>query len=239
MSYMLKLKTYLSPDIPRELYQHIINYLDHKLNITIELITETQNIGPDRTKKDPFSLNQVDIGHFHTQPYLWLSQKTPSPIELLPIGPIFNDPRIQNKPVYFVDVISKDSLVNQFANIKSSMWATCNPQIQNILTQNTNTHAIDSHILALHNKQSKIKTHAPDVKILESWGPYPMQPLVIRKGFDTYLKTDIINALKEMHQDHQYGPKLENYLIKSFGDLSNQDFEESRNLLKIYENLSF
>lgn len=235
MSYMLRLKTYLSPGIPRELYQHIINYLDHKLNLTIELMTETQNIGPDANKRDPFSLNQIDIGHFHTQPYLQLSQKTPTPIELLPIGPIFDDPRTQNKPVYFVDIIEKSTHINQFENIKNSIWAHYNLKIQKILTQNNNAAAIDSHIQALQNKFNTAQKH----KIIESCGPYPMQPLVVRKGFDIYLKSDIIHALKEMHLDPVYGPKLALYLIKRFGDLNEQDFDESRSILKIYDSLAF
>jgi len=60
MSYLFRLKTYLSPNVPEELYKHVTQYLNKRLNAKIQLIFESQRAGPDCSKPDPFSLNEID-----------------------------------------------------------------------------------------------------------------------------------------------------------------------------------
>ena len=273
MPYMLRLKTYLSPNMPKELYEHIVKYLNKKLNTKIQLILESQHEGPDRNKPDPFSLNQIDIGHFHLPFYIWLLQKKPSPVELLPVAPIFTDPRAQGKPIYFADVIVKRGrFLDTFDDLKNKQWGygkvgsissyysilkklqdinetpssfftkTSAQEdqltiINNVRSGLIDAAAVDSNVLALqHKKDRSLKHH---VKIIESWGPFPLQPFVIRKGFDKTLKQDIGSALKEMPQFDEHKHVLSHYLIEGFGDVCDKDFDRGKALLKSCEGMCF
>ncbi|MFH0898472.1 MAG: PhnD/SsuA/transferrin family substrate-binding protein, partial [bacterium] len=109
--------------------------------------------------------------------------------------------------------------------------------IQNILNGTIEAAPVDSNILALSLKKDPTLKHR--IKIIESWGPYPLHPFVIRKGFDTTLKQKIIQTLKEMSLDKQYQHILEKYLVVGFKEINEKDLEESKKLIESCENLTF
>jgi phosphonate transport system substrate-binding protein len=54
--------------------------------------------------------------------------------------------------------------------------------------------AIDSNVLRLHARD--------DLRVIESWGPFPIQPVVVRSGLDGATKHRIAQALLTMHEKH-------------------------------------
>ena len=273
MSYMLRLKTYLTPSMPQEFYLSMIKYRNKKLGTSIQLMFETHRAGPDRNKPDPFSLYQIDIGHFCASSYIWLSRRNPSPVELLSVIPIFKDARAKGRPVYFADVIvNRKKFINRFEELKGKTWGYSNEgsesgyysvlqklsklnqtpssffknaikqdshvaSIQNVVAGTIDGASIDSNVLSLRHKQDKNLKH--QIKIIETWGPFPLQPFVIRKGFDKNLKQEITQALQEMNRDPKYKKILENNLIEGFNPVYEKDFESGKKLLEACKDLRF
>ena len=57
--------------------------------------------------------------------------------------------------------------------------------------------AIDSN--ALLNESRLRPGTVAELRIIESWGPFPIQPVVIRRGIPIPLKTSIHRALLQAH----------------------------------------
>lgn len=55
--------------------------------------------------------------------------------------------------------------------------------------------AIDSNVLALHPQSRALR-------VLETWGPFPIQPAVIRTALPAEEKARISNALLTLHERH-------------------------------------
>jgi phosphonate transport system substrate-binding protein len=87
--------------------------------------------------------------------------------------------------------------------------------------------AIDSNVLALQLKNDP--TLQQKIKVIESWGPFPIQPLVVRKDLPDNIKKIFINALLQMAVDEK--DALAEYLIDGFGPIADENFEGARKLL--------
>lgn len=255
-------RTYLTPSIPKALYQLMVDYINKTTCLNIELSFELVHSGPPRNQPDPFTTQELDIGHFCSPPYIWLSSLSPSPIELLPIAPIFKDPRANHKPIYFSDVIvASSSTITCFDELKGKTWGYNDPEslsgyfcmlqklasikqpttffskihetgshltsIQLIADGHIDGSAIDSNVLALqlaiHPELEK------KIRVIESWGPFPIQPLAVRKNLSDEIKNIITTALLQMAVDEKEA--LEKFLVQGFGNISDQAFDEERTLL--------
>ena len=53
--------------------------------------------------------------------------------------------------------------------------------------------AIDSNVLALARRRDPALGHA--LRVIETWGPFPIQPVVVRSGFDARLRRRVRAAL--------------------------------------------
>jgi hypothetical protein len=60
----LRLRTYLTPSVPRSLFAYLARYLGDRLGVATELEIETQHSGPPRGMPDPFSAGELDVGFF-------------------------------------------------------------------------------------------------------------------------------------------------------------------------------
>lgn len=58
----LRLITYMSPGIPVELYETIGDYLEQETGMETTLLYESRWAGPPANRKDPFTMDEVDIG---------------------------------------------------------------------------------------------------------------------------------------------------------------------------------
>ncbi len=57
--------------------------------------------------------------------------------------------------------------------------------------------AIDSNVLRLNPGEN--------LRVIESWGPFPIQPVVVRRGIDDAMRQRISHALLTMHEEHAAG----------------------------------
>src|SRR5262245_51098615 len=72
---VLRLRTYLTPSVPRSLFAYLAQYLGERLGLAIELQTETRHSGPPPGQPDPFRTGEIDLGFFCAPPYIWLLER--------------------------------------------------------------------------------------------------------------------------------------------------------------------
>lgn len=224
MAANLRLLNYLSPGLPVALFEGIAEYLEQTLGLEVALFHESRFSGPPPDAANPFVSGQVDAAFMCAPPFFW-SLEAGVPVELLGVAPIFDDPRTQRKPVYFSDVVTRaDSAAETFAELRGGAWAyndMCSlsgyycllehlytlgedrtffnqlipsgshgASLELVLSSRASAAAIDSNVLRLIDPALRSR-----LKILTSWGPFPVQPLVVRAGLEPQLKTRLREAL--------------------------------------------
>ena len=107
---VLRLRTYLTPSVPRSLFAYLAEYLGERLGVATELQIETHHSGPPRGLPDPFSAGELDLGFFCAPPFIWLQERPDPPVELIPFGLVFEDSRGAGRPVYFSDIVVRRTI---------------------------------------------------------------------------------------------------------------------------------
>lgn len=121
----LRAATYLSPSIPVEYFEMILQYLEHKLGIHTTLLYESRWEGPRQDREDPFLSGYLDLAWMSSTVYLRML-KDSSPIELLPISSVHEHIRNSDRPGYYSDVIMHKDLsekVKDFIDLRGCKWA--------------------------------------------------------------------------------------------------------------------
>lgn len=90
--------------------------------------------------------------------------------------------------------------------------------------------AIDSNVLAL--ALARDPGLARRVRVLESWGPHPIQPVVVRASLPSALKRTLTTALLTMRD-----PRLAACGISGFASVGAADYESERRALLACERL--
>src|SRR3712207_6605150 len=101
----LRFVTYLSPGIPRAFFEAIVEHVRRALGRRASLSVETRVSGPVKGGDDPLSKGEADVGFLCTPSFFWLRELERSPVELLPVAPVFGDVRTPGQPVYFSEVV--------------------------------------------------------------------------------------------------------------------------------------
>jgi phosphonate transport system substrate-binding protein len=84
--------------------------------------------------------------------------------------------------------------------------------------------SIDSNVLArLHLDSPEIRSR---LKVVESWGPFPIQPLVIRAELAEELAGPIAQALLELDRSSRVARRLAALGVRGFAPVSADDYEE-------------
>jgi ABC-type phosphate/phosphonate transport system substrate-binding protein len=86
--------------------------------------------------------------------------------------------------------------------------------------------AVDSNVLALERKRDP--SIGRELRIPESWGPYPIQPIVVRAGLGAAAKRAIAATLLALHRDRSVRPPLEAAGVRRFAPTSDTHYEAER-----------
>jgi phosphonate transport system substrate-binding protein len=89
--------------------------------------------------------------------------------------------------------------------------------------------AIDSHVLALLMRDNL--TLAATLRIIETFGPSPIQPIVAGSHLSDSLKRDVRATLLEMADDRSARSALVKALVERFASVSDADYDEIRKML--------
>ncbi|XP_060071005.1 uncharacterized protein LOC132550920 [Ylistrum balloti] len=113
----LRLITYLSPGVPVQLFETVMQYLEEALGREAYLIYESRWTGPPRDRTDPFTADEVDIGFMSSETFLPLQHKKNSCVELCGAAPLHVHSKGQGNAVYFSDLIINTGDVGDYKEV--------------------------------------------------------------------------------------------------------------------------
>ncbi|MHC5065815.1 MAG: phosphate/phosphite/phosphonate ABC transporter substrate-binding protein [Planctomycetota bacterium] len=257
--------TYLAPSIPEDLFRIVVDHLAKALERPVLLEVESRVSGPMRTEQDPFAQDRADLGFLCAPSYLYLESLADPSIELVPAGLVFADPRYEQLPVYFSDVVvAREHPASSFEDLAGASWGyndECSLsgyfsalQRLNAIESSrrffsalvrTGSHlnslaavakgeidaaAIDSNVLAMQGRAK------PEIfgrlRVLESWGPFPIQPIVASRRLGNELRERICSALLNLSEDRALMQDLGRFDLIGFKPIDERSFDAERKALQ-------
>jgi phosphonate transport system substrate-binding protein len=258
---VLRLRTYLTPSVPRGLFAYLAGYLGERLGVATELEIETQHSGPPRGVPDPFSAGELDVGFFCAPPYIWLRERADPPVELVPFGLVFDDPRSGGRPVYFSDIVVRaDHPARSFEDLVSARWGYNDREslsgyysvlqtaaehgadasflgrlrdmgshlasLRALRRGDIDAAAIDSVVLALRWRlDPALRT---DLRVIQGLGPWPIQPIVMRRDLPVRLKARLTAAVAALADAPAGRRALRRWLVSGVAPMTDADFDVER-----------
>jgi phosphonate transport system substrate-binding protein len=262
---VLRVRTYLTPSVPRSLFAYLARYLGRRLGVATALQIETRHSGPPRDIPDPFSRGEVDLGFFCAPPYIWLRERQGSPVELVPFGLVFDDPRGGGRPVYFSEIVVRaDNPARSFRDLVNARWGYNDREslsgYYSVLQtaaehgadaaflgrlHDTGSHlaslralrrgtieaaAIDSTVLALCQRRDR--GLRSDLRVVHGLGPWPIQPIVMRRSLPVRVKAGLVAAVGALGQTPVERRALGRWLISGVAPMTDADFDVERAALR-------
>jgi ABC-type phosphate/phosphonate transport system substrate-binding protein len=178
---------------------------------------------------------RIDIAFVCSPPLIWLG----GVVEAI-AAPVLTDPRFGGKPLYCSEVIVKrDSPFQSLDDLRGARWAINEPSswsgywvtlhrvgswdffgevveagfheraLQMVASGEIDGAAIDNHVLgiALRNAPQL----AGLLRVVETLGPSPSQPVVVRSGLEPAVKEQIRERLLGLHD-----PRMKEFLVEGF-----------------------
>jgi len=222
---VLRLITYLSPSIPSALYELIARDLAEQCGVATDVRFEERISGPLAGDEDPFASGAVDIGFICAPSFRFLNRSAET-VTLLPL-PVPVDDRARGKPVYFADVVvSGGSAARTFADLRGARWAyndrnsksgwfsmaeRCAPLspgefFGELIASGSHLRSLDlvasgaADAAAIDSNVLRMRRHS--LRVLDSWGPFPIQPAVIRAAISAETKRKVAASLLTIHERH-------------------------------------
>jgi len=221
----LRLISYLAPSIPARFFTTIAERIGGACGVVADVEFNETISGPLEGDDEPFSSGAADVGFVCAPTYRYFRERVPGLVELLP-APVPLDPRADQRPVYFADVVVReDSPVTRFEELRGKVWSYNDPNsrsgwfsmlervsaigpgpffgelvragshlesIAKVLRGEADAAAIDSNAL---------RQRRDGLRILESWGPFAIQPTIIRGALDRELKASVAKAMLEIDEE--------------------------------------
>lgn len=114
----LRFTTWLTPGLPYGLFEVVADRVSRGLGRDFELSVEPKISGPLSPADDRFASGLTDVGFICPPSYLWLTRGAESSVSLVPLAPIYDDPRTAGRPSYVSDVVVRaDSDVRTFSDL--------------------------------------------------------------------------------------------------------------------------
>jgi phosphonate transport system substrate-binding protein len=253
----LRLRSYLAPSIPAELFELLARWIEAATAIPVLLEFETRISGPT-PDADPFAEDRADVA-FVCAPSYPLLRQAGSPVVLLPLAPVFADSRARDRPVYFSDVIVRsEHPARRFDELRGTVWAYNDRQSrsgwQNMLARLAQIHAggpdsffrdllhAGSHLASIeqvvsgHADAASIDSNTlwlarrrnPELerrlRLIESWGPTPIQPLLARAGLPSGIRDRVADALRSATVDPAMRERLAEFGLRRFAPIAEADY---------------
>src|SRR5437667_6570968 len=97
--------------------------------------------------------------------------------------------------------------------------------------------AIDSHVLALVMRDDPALVSR--LRVIDTLGPSPIQPIVVRASLSTSLKSDLKQALLEMGSNPAARSQLDHALVEKFEPVSDSSYDAIRRMRAAAEAAAF
>ncbi len=205
----MRLVSYLSPGLPHSLFRAIAGLVEPVAG-PVEISFVSDRSGPAVGDPDPWG--EADLAYMCEPAYLELRARGLA--QLVPAGMVFDDARNGGRPVYFSDVVVvQDHPARSIADLSAATWAVNDDRSlsgywcvfrafpDGVETVTSGSHAASAGMV----RDGTADTAAIDsnvmgsvgagLRIVDSFGPHPIQPLVARPGLAGSLLADIARSL--------------------------------------------
>jgi len=109
--------------------------------------------------------------------------------------------------------------------------------MQMVADRRVDASAIDSHCLSVELRGNEAFRRS--LRIIETLGPSPIQPIAISKRIDSSLRRRIVETLKAFHGDEEGRRTLALGMVDRFVEVAPSDYDETRRMLQACEDANF
>ena len=223
MPVRLRCRTWLSPGLPIELFAAFVASLE-QAGFETELTSETATSGPPPGSEDPFARGEVDLGFICVPSYRALAAARPPSVALVGVAPVFEDPRNEGRPVYFAELVVADhcraTTLTELAGCRFGYNDLASQSGYRSMLDRLDELRLDEHHFGalVHTgghrrsldalRDGTIDAAAIDsntllglggapagTRVIETWGPFPVQPVVVAATLDADTVATIRSAL--------------------------------------------
>lgn len=243
---LLRCATWLAPGLPLELFETVSSAVALALDTEATLVSYTDASGPD-PDDDPFARDEIDLGFICTPSYRRLES-----VRLVGAAPVFDDPRNNGQPVYFSELVVRDGITaSSLIDLRGTRIGYNDPQSMSgrvALSTRMAELELDESFATLvptggHRESLRLLAAgeidaAPidsntlltlgsldaGLRVLETWGPLPVQPLVVRASLTDKTREVITATLLSLHDDHNVARDLRRARVVGFAPVTEADY---------------
>jgi ABC-type phosphate/phosphonate transport system substrate-binding protein len=242
------------------LYLAIADHLAARLGIVVTLRSWSSRSGPAPGGPDPFARAEADIGFLCAPSLLWLEEQGSAELlEVAPVhrdprnggrpvyfaeivvanhSPAQRLEELRGARFAYNDDVSLSgyfSVLERLAEAgeDSSFFGAYVhagshlASLEQVAAGSADVAAIDSHVLeVVRERNPKI-----GVRVIETLGPFAVQPVVARAGLDSTLRAAVATALSDMHETHAARFLLRHHRIERFAPVERAAYRRERDRL--------
>jgi phosphonate transport system substrate-binding protein len=248
---VIRLISYLAPSIPHGFFELLAKIISQGTGIDVHLEFNEQISGPLDQDENPFADDSADIGFVCAATFRFLKDDlellpVPVPVDVRAKGkPVYfadvvvqasspfrsfddlrgqrwtyNDRNSRSGWFSMLERIAPDSPLDYFSEIVQS--GSHLESLRWVISGKTDGAAIDSNALLYQINRNQM--NASEITILETWGPFPIQPVVIRAAMPISLKQAVHHSLIRAHES--FSSELHSFGFHGFTEASRQDYIE-------------
>jgi phosphonate transport system substrate-binding protein len=249
--YVLRCATWLAPGLPLGLFETVTAAVADTLGTTAHLQSFTAASGPE-PDDDPFARDEIDLGFLCAPSYRELVRRQPASVRLVGAAPVFADARNDGRPVYFAELVARDGvrgesladLANARVGFNDHRSMSGVVALQERLSQ---LHLPESFVSLVHtggHRESLEMLATADIdaasidsntlidvgelpaglRVIETWGPFPVQPVVVRSSLVDKTHEVITSALLSLHRDSERARALRRFHVECFAPVTEDDY---------------
>jgi phosphonate transport system substrate-binding protein len=231
----IRMVTWLAPGIPLPFFEKVRETLQERLGIPVSLMSRTKLSGPTIGSSDPFADDRAELGFLCAPAAVPLGVRTQAGFDLLELAPLFDDVRYADHPRCFCDIVIREGTsgtglddlrgmtfgYNDTTSLSGWLGLSIELQarqerpetffgrlvhtgghlasLEKLRDASIQVASIDSNVLRTHPGALR------GLKIIDSVGPWPAQPVVVRSALPPAMKERIKKALSTCGPWPQWG----------------------------------
>ena len=246
---MLRLISYLAPSIPRGFFEVAATAMSEGASLDVDLRFDQLISGPLAGDPNPFRDGTADVGFVCSPTYHWMRDELtllplPVPLDKRADGrPVYfadvivhaasafttladlrgarwayNDRNSRSGWLSLVDTLAPLAPEEFFKELRHA--GSHLESLRLVRERAVDAAAIDSNVLV--NVLEREPGIAATLRTIETWGPFPIQPIVIRNDVPASIRAAVRTALLRAHE--VYGRELRSYGFERFVDANDWEY---------------
>jgi phosphonate transport system substrate-binding protein len=225
----LRFATFLAPNM-LPVYRFLADQIAHRLGRPVQLV--------GGRSFDQFDHGEADIGVICGLPYVWLADRRPPSVEPL-AAPVLAGDRYAGRPIYYSDVIVRHDSPISCLEVRGGVQPGFlgrvveagfhQRAIRLVATGAVDAAAIDSQVLAIERRDHP--QLAARLRIIDTFGPSTIQPVVAASRLPEQLKDGVRELLVGLGDDASARPVLDHGFIERFAVVDDAAYDDIRAML--------